>query len=111
MAGVGAAHRVYEAFGAEVRRHREKLGLTQLDLSRRIGLTRGSVANVEAGRQSVLLHQFLAFASALKLTPEELLPALAEAPPTEEASDMPESVVNAVKVIRNSTSQRPPSRR
>jgi transcriptional regulator with XRE-family HTH domain len=59
MAGVGAAEQIYKAFGAQVRKQREVLGLTQLQLSTRIGLTRGSVANIKAGRQSVLLHQFL----------------------------------------------------
>jgi transcriptional regulator with XRE-family HTH domain len=111
MAGVGAAHRVYEAFGAEVRKQRDKLGWTQLELSTRIGLTRGSVANIEAGRQSVLLHQLLAIASALKLTPAQLLPAGAEALPTGETSEMPETVRNAVKTIRKSAASHPPSRR
>ena len=111
MAGVGAAHRVYEAFGTEVRKQRDKLGWTQLDLSRRIGLTRGSVANIEAGRQSVLLHQFLAIAVALKLTPEQLLPAETETPPAEETTDMPESVLDAVKAIRKSAGSRALSRR
>lgn len=111
MAGVGAAHRVYEAFGIEVRKQRDKLGWTQLDLSRRIGLTRGSVANIEAGRQSVLLHQFLAIAVALKLTPEQLLPAETETPPAEETTDMPESVLDAVKAIRKSAGSRALSRR
>lgn len=111
MAGVGAAHRVYEAFGTEVRRQRDKLGWTQLELSKRIGLTRGSVANIEAGRQSVLLHQFLAIATALKLAPEQLLPAETATPPTGETSDMPESVLDAVRAIRKSASSRAPSRR
>jgi transcriptional regulator with XRE-family HTH domain len=59
MAGVGAAEQISKAFGGQMRKRREVLGLTQLQLSTRIGLTRGSVANIEAGRQSVLLHQFL----------------------------------------------------
>jgi DNA-binding XRE family transcriptional regulator len=59
MAGVGAAEQIYQAFGGQVRKRREVLGLTQLQLSTRIGLTRGSVANIKAGRQSALLHQFL----------------------------------------------------
>ena len=111
MAGVGAAHRVYEAFGTQVRNERGKLGWTQLDLSRRIGLTRGSVANIEAGRQSVLLHQFLAIAAALKLTPYQLLPAETEAPPTPETIDMPESVLDAVEAIRKDAGSRTPSPR
>ena len=37
----------------------ERNCITHAGIARRIGLTRGSVANIEAGRQSVLLHQFL----------------------------------------------------
>lgn len=110
MAGAGAAHRIYEAFGAKVRKERAKLGWTQLELSKRIGLTRGSVANIEAGRQSVLLHQFVTIASALKLEPTHLLPAEAQTP-VEEPSDMPESVLDAVQTIRRSVAPRTPSRR
>ena len=94
-----------------MRRERDKLGWTQLDLSKRIGLTRGSVANIEAGRQSVLLHQFLAIAAALKLTPQQLLPAETETLPAGEITDMPESVLEAVKAIRKSAGSRAPSRR
>jgi transcriptional regulator with XRE-family HTH domain len=87
------------------------MGLTQLQLSALIGLTRGSVANIEAGRQSVLLHQFLAIAAALKLTPDQLLPAETDPLPTGETADMPESVLNAIKAIRKSAGSRAPSRR
>jgi transcriptional regulator with XRE-family HTH domain len=111
MAGVAAAERIYKAFGIQVRDRREALGLTQLQLSTRIGLTRGSVANIEAGRQSVLLHQFLAIAVALQLAPEQLLPAKTETPSTREAPDMPETVMNAIQTIRKSVGSRPPSRR
>jgi transcriptional regulator with XRE-family HTH domain len=111
MAGVGAAELIYKAFGAQVRERRETLHMTQLQLSARIGLTRGSVANIEAGRQSVLLHQVLAIAAALQMTPEQLLPGETETPPTREISDMPESVLNALKSIRKSAGARTPSRR
>lgn len=111
MTGAGAAHRIYEVFGTKVRKERAKLGWTQLELSKRIGLTRGSIANIEAGRQSVLLHQFVAIASALKLEPAHLLPAEAQSPPVEEPSDMPESVLDAVRTIRRSAAPRTPSRR
>ena len=111
MAGVGAAHRVYETFGAQVRERRDAMGLTQLQLSALIGLTRGSVANIEAGRQSVLLHQFLAIAAALKLPPGQLLPTGTETPPTRETDAMPDSVRDAIQAIRKSAGSRPPSRR
>src|ERR1700733_7978016 len=101
MAGVEAAHRIYETFGAQVRERRTAMGLTQLELAARIKLTRGSVANIEAGRQSVLLHQFLDIANALVMNPAQLLPEAEEAPSSRENGEMPEAVRNAVQEIRS----------
>jgi transcriptional regulator with XRE-family HTH domain len=109
MAGVGAAERIYKAFGAQVRERRLVLEMTQQQLATRIELTRGSVANIEAGRQSVLLHQFLAIATALQLPPEQLLRVQTETPPAEEQTAMPESVLNALITIRKSVITRTPS--
>jgi transcriptional regulator with XRE-family HTH domain len=100
MAGVEAAHRIYEAFGAQVRQRRTAMRLTQLELAALIKLTRGSVANIEAGRQSVLLHQFLDLATALGVTPDKLLPTREEAPISGEI-EMPESVLDAVRTIKS----------
>jgi len=110
MAGVAAADRIYKRFGTQVRDRREALGLTQLQLSARIGLTRGSVANIEAGRQSVMLHQFLAIAAALQLAPELLLPAKTETPPLKETA-MPETVISAIQSIKKAARTRSLSRR
>ena len=106
MASGDAAERIYKAFGAQVRERRDALRMTQLQLSARIGLTRGSVANIEAGRQAVLLHQFLDIAAALQVTPGRLLPAGIGTPPIEETSDMPEAVRKAVNTIRKSVRTR-----
>jgi len=38
------------------------------------GLSRTSIANIEAGRQKILLHQFLDLAAALEVPPFALLP-------------------------------------
>jgi transcriptional regulator with XRE-family HTH domain len=81
----GEAERFYVELGAAVRARRTSAGLTQLQLAGMIGLSRGSVANIERGQQSVLLHQFAAIAAALRARPEELLPSLAPPPPPEEA--------------------------
>ena len=45
----------------------------QLRLAERAGISRPSIANVEAGRQNVSLRQLCALASALGVTVEELL--------------------------------------
>jgi transcriptional regulator with XRE-family HTH domain len=68
---------LYRAFGKLVRRHRERRTnpLSQETLGRLVGLSRSSIANIEKGRHHLVIHQLLAFARALKVRPEDLLPA------------------------------------
>src|SRR5260370_14607876 len=58
---------VYRALGRAVARRRKDLALTQAEVARQIGLTRASLANIESGRQKVLLHQVYLLAAALRL--------------------------------------------
>lgn len=57
----------YDAFGRAVALRRDQLGMTQAQLSARVGLSRASIANIEAGRQNVLLHHACDIAAVLKL--------------------------------------------
>jgi len=68
--------RFYVEFGRNVRRLRERegLGLSQDALSKRVGLSRTSVTNIEKGRQQIPLHALYAFADALGVEPNALLP-------------------------------------
>ena len=63
----------YILFGARVRQIREMLGMTQDDLRKKVRLTRTSIANIEAGRQRVLLHDVDKFAAAFGMTGKNLL--------------------------------------
>lgn len=65
---------LYANLGSLVRSHREMLGKTQADIGNAIGLTRASVANIESGRQRILLHQLFDLAFALEVAPGNLLP-------------------------------------
>ncbi len=65
---------LYREFGRRVRVRRKNLGWTQLDLSRRIDMTRGSVANMETGRQRVLLHTVYDLAEVFDCSPADLVP-------------------------------------
>jgi transcriptional regulator with XRE-family HTH domain len=67
----------YRDLGEVIRGRRDVLGMTQADLAARIGLTRASIANIETGRQNLLLHQLIQLAKALELEPEHLLPQVA----------------------------------
>jgi transcriptional regulator with XRE-family HTH domain len=67
---------LYRAFGNLVRRRRQQRSkpLSQESLGRLVGLSRTSIVNVEKGRHHLVIHQLLAFARALNVPPEALLP-------------------------------------
>ena len=69
----------YRRFGQRLRQARKAAGLSQADLAPAIKLTRTSVANIEQGRQKVLLHTFGKILDVLNLQPVELLPTGASA--------------------------------
>lgn len=66
---------IYRALGHKVRRFRNGAGRTQAQLAAEIGISRASLANMEAGRQQVLVHHLYAVCEALDLdSPVMLLP-------------------------------------
>ena len=64
---------VYINIGTRMRHLREMRGWTQADLAQKLGLTRTSVVNIEAGRQRVMLHILPAMALVFKLSPENFI--------------------------------------
>lgn len=67
---------VYKSFGRAVATRRRHTKLSQAEVAERIGMSRASLANIEAGRQRVFLHQVLALAGALGLeSAHEIVPA------------------------------------
>ncbi len=64
---------VYRMLGTKIELMRNTLGWTQDDLRKKVGLTRTSIANIEAGRQRILLHDIETIAKAFGCTPKQLL--------------------------------------
>ena len=64
---------VYRQFGAKIEGMRTTLGITQEDLAKRVGLTRASIANIESGKQRVLLADVEKFATAFGSSPKFLM--------------------------------------
>ncbi len=64
---------VHQSLGLAVRRIREAIGVNQEELAKRVGLTRTSLVNIEAGRQRVILDDVEVFARALGTTPKHLM--------------------------------------
>jgi transcriptional regulator with XRE-family HTH domain len=67
---------IYTEIGLLIRARRKALDLRQKSLASELGISRGSLANIETGRQSILVHQLYRFATALRLPPHDLLPLL-----------------------------------
>ena len=68
---------LYEEVGGRIREARMAKDVTQEGLAKRVGLTRTSITNVEAGRQKLLLHTLVEIAEALGVDVRELLPSSA----------------------------------
>ena len=67
---------LYKRLGTIIKERRRQLGLTQEYLSNQLGISRASLANVETGRQRVLVHQLYQLAEKLDLEVTALLPDL-----------------------------------
>ena len=65
---------LYKRLGQTISERRRALGLTQERLSKQLGISRASLANVETGRQRVLVDQLYALAETLGVDIAALLP-------------------------------------
>jgi transcriptional regulator with XRE-family HTH domain len=66
--------RLYKQFGRLLRDFRREAKLTQDQVAERVHLKRTSITNIERGRQHIALHQLFLLASAVGVSPAELLP-------------------------------------
>ena len=74
--------------GRTIRRYRAGAHRTQAQLASEIDISRASLANIEAGRQQILLHHLYAIADALDLdSPRVLMPA--PSPRDADSADLP----------------------
>lgn len=67
---------VYVAFGKAIRAARRQRNLTQADLAASLRLSRASIANIETGRQRVMLDDLFIFSQALDISPRKLFDAV-----------------------------------
>ena len=68
------AQKVYRNLGIRIKGLRGSLGFTQDRLAKQIGISRASLANIERGKQQVLVHHLFALAEALELeSPSDLM--------------------------------------
>jgi transcriptional regulator with XRE-family HTH domain len=65
---------IYKTVGRRVKRARSGANLTQDDLAQKISLSRTSIANLERGRQRIMVHCLDEIANALNVPISSLLP-------------------------------------
>ena len=66
---------LYVELGGVIATRRKRLGMTQAEAAKQAGMSRAALANIEVGRQNLLVHQLYSLSSALKLdSPAKLLP-------------------------------------
>jgi len=64
---------LYKAIGRRIRDARQQADITQTSLAKRLGKTRSSVANFEAGRQRITVHGLMQVAEELNVPVQSLL--------------------------------------
>ena len=62
-----------EKLGMNVRKGREKRGISVEEMARRLGESAESVTKIEAGKKHVTLPMALSICAVLEMTPNELL--------------------------------------
>ena len=64
---------IYGCVGANIYEARHNANMRQQDLARLIGKSRGSIANIELGRQRIMLHDIENIAEKLGVNPKTLM--------------------------------------
>jgi transcriptional regulator with XRE-family HTH domain len=80
---------IYEHIGMVIRTRRKALGMTQETLAAKLDISRGSLANIETGRQNVLVHQIYKFGLVLNLEPTDFLPITSNASARLDLAELP----------------------
>ncbi len=63
----------YLQFGRACRKLRKARGMSQAELAKRVGLTRCSITNIEAGRQNFAAHFFGKVAKAFNISRKQMI--------------------------------------
>lgn len=72
--GAGRMSLARANFGDMILARRKAFGMTQDELSKKVGLSRAQIANVEGGRSDIPMKTLARFAEALECSPRDLLP-------------------------------------
>jgi transcriptional regulator with XRE-family HTH domain len=93
--------RFYATVGAKVRSARIAAKISQADLAAQVGLTRSSVANLEAARQRTSLYHLVLISRALKADVNELLPDIPKLPTEYISPDMARELADSPETTQH----------
>jgi transcriptional regulator with XRE-family HTH domain len=102
---------IYPLIGEAIKSRRKHLSLTQDKLAAALQISRASLANIEAGRQKVLVHHLYDIADALQLDVKDLLVEMPKvSAPTEQDVPLPPGLddrqkLQVLRVFSDSGSQ------
>jgi transcriptional regulator with XRE-family HTH domain len=91
------ARQINKNVGRAIRQRRDDLGFTQGALAEQIGLSRASIANIEAGEQGMSVSTLLTIAHALELQGETLVRAAREGEVELPARELPKEASDALR--------------
>jgi transcriptional regulator with XRE-family HTH domain len=98
---------IYVIFGRRLRELREKNRLPQEELAAFSGLTRSSIANIENGKQRVMLHQLIKFAEVLRVDLDALVPVKSQEFGMQEAK---QDYLDHLRILARPNTRREPRR-
>lgn len=81
--------RIYAHIGALIKTRRKHFKLTQEKLASQLLISRASLANIETGRQKILVHQLYGLAAALDMPPADFLPIAEESQAAKKDTGLP----------------------
>ena len=92
---------LYRLVGERVRKARKRLGISQEDLAKRLGKTRTSIVNIEAGRQRPPVHVLWSIATHLKTEIALLLPSTSDFDRHMEPIELDPQTIHAIENAAN----------
>ena len=105
MRRIPDSERLYELVGQKVERQRREAKLSQTQLAQRCGFARGSIANIESGKQRPTLHTLWSLADALSVDMRSLLPSPEEFLASETDNENPKITGRLKKAAGESQNQ------
>jgi transcriptional regulator with XRE-family HTH domain len=88
---------LYEMIGDRVKRARQSAGVSQAKLAKKLGMSRTSVVNIEAGRQRAPLHVLWQIGEILGTEPILLVPRLDEYHENGEAMNLDPATIEKIE--------------